>query len=309
MDNIPWVEKYRPKNFENIVIEETNLKIFKNMIENNYFPNFLFYGPPGTGKTTTIINLINLYQQKNDEVNKSLMIHLNASDERGIDIIRNQIYQFINSKPLFINGTKFIILDEVDYMTKSAQQALKYILKTTNKNVKFCLICNYISKIDETLQNEFIRLRFNELPKIQIMNFLQHICDEENIYIDYSILEDVISLYKSDMRSMINFLQSNQHVLKKDKTIKVLNKCVFDNISENIKRMSRLDEYFLELSKTYNCDIKHIVKKYINYTIRNKKIIINSDYLNFVENILHLDEFDINHFINYFLEKMKKFIN
>ena len=247
MDNIPWVEKYRPKNFENIVIEETNLKIFKNMIENNYFPNFLFYGPPGTGKTTTIINLINLYQQKNDEVNKSLMIHLNASDERGIDIIRNQIYQFINSKPLFINGTKFIILDEVDYMTKSAQQALKYILKTTNKNVKFCLICNYISKIDETLQNEFIRLRFNELPKIQIMNFLQHICDEENIYIDYSILEDVISLYKSDMRSMINFLQSNQHVLKKDKTIKVLNKCVFDNISENIKRMSRLDEYFLEL--------------------------------------------------------------
>ena len=309
MDNIPWVEKYRPKNFENIVIEETNLKIFKNMIENNYFPNFLFYGPPGTGKTTTIINLINLYQQKNDEVNKSLMIHLNASDERGIDIIRNQIYQFINSKPLFINGTKFIILDEVDYMTKSAQQALKYILKTTNKNVKFCLICNYISKIDETLQNEFIRLRFNELPKIQIMNFLQHICDEENIYIDYSILEDVISLYKSDMRSMINFLQSNQHVLKKDKTIKVLNKSVFDNISKNIKNMNNLNEYFLELSKTYNCDIKHIIKKYINYTIRNKEININSDYLNFVENILHLDEFDINHFINYFLEKMKKFIN
>ena len=309
MDNIPWVEKYRPKNFENIVIEETNLKIFKNMIENNYFPNFLFYGPPGTGKTTTIINLINLYQQKNDEVNKSLMIHLNASDERGIDIIRNQIYQFINSKPLFINGTKFIILDEVDYMTKSAQQALKYILKTANNNVKFCLICNYISKIDETLQNEFIRLRFNELPKIQIMNFLQHICDEENIYIDYSILEDVISLYKSDMRSMINFLQSNQHVLKKDKTIKVLNKNVFDNISENIKNMNKLDEYFLELSKTYNCDIKHIIKKYINYTIRNKEININSDYLNFVENILHLDEFDVNHFINYFSEKMKKFIN
>ncbi len=111
------------------------------------------------------------------------------------------------------------------------------------------------------------------------------------------------------MRSMINFLQSNQHVLKKDKTIKVLNKSVFDNISKNIKNMNNLNEYFLELSKTYNCDIKHIIKKYINYTIRNKEININSDYLNFVENILHLDEFDINHFINYFLEKMKKFIN
>ena len=309
MDNVPWVEKYRPKNFENIVIEETNLKIFKNMIENNYFPNFLFYGPPGTGKTTTIINLINLYQEKNDEVNKSLMIHLNASDERGIDIIRNQIYQFINSKPLFINGTKFIILDEVDYMTKSAQQALKYILKTANNNVKFCLICNYISKIDETLQNEFIRLRFNELPKIQIMNFLQHICDEEEIYIDYSILEDVISLYKSDMRSMINFLQSNQHILKKDKVIKVLNKSVFDDMTKNIKNSINLNDYFLNLSKSYNCDIKHIVKKYINYLIRNKEIKICSDFFKFVENILHLDDFDIEDYINYFLEKMKKFIN
>lgn len=312
MDNIPWVEKYRPHNFENIVIEETNLKIFKNMMNENYFPNFLFYGPPGTGKTTTIINLINLYQQKNDQVNKSLMIHLNASDERGIDIIRNQIYQFINSKPLFSKGLKFIILDEVDYMTKSAQQALKYILNllTTNQNVKFCLICNYISKIDESLQNEFIRLRFNELPKIEIMNFLQHICDEEKIYIDYTILEDIILLYKSDMRSMINFLQSNQHILlKKDGFMKVLNNSVFEDITKQIKKGDKLYDYFHNISLNYNSDIKHIVKKYLNYIIRNKKETLSKEFLDFMENIIHSEDSDMNHFIDYFTFKINKLIN
>jgi len=118
LDYIPWVEKYRPQNFEDIVLDNNNEIIFENMIEKNYIPNILLYGPPGTGKTTTIINLINKFQSKNNQLNKGLMIHLNASDERGIDIIRNQINNFVNSKTLFNVGTKFIILDEVDYMTK-----------------------------------------------------------------------------------------------------------------------------------------------------------------------------------------------
>ena len=311
MENIPWVEKYRPKNFNSIVIDETNRKILNNVINENYFPNFLFYGPPGTGKTTTIINLINLFQEKNGEVNKGLMIHLNASDERGIDVIRNQIYQFINSKPLFSNGIKFIILDEVDYMTKNAQQALKYILKSVNKNVKFCLICNYISKIEESLQNEFIRLRFNELPKVEIMNFLQHICDNEEIYIDYSILENIINSYKSDMRSMINFLQSNQHILKieNNNIIKVLNDNVFEDISKNIKSNKNLNNYINTISINYNQDIKDIIKKYILYIVRNKKEYITSEFLNFVENILHTQKYNLNHFIEYFCLNIKKYVN
>ena len=122
-ENIPWTEKYRPSNFDNIVLDPYNKTLFMNMIENKYFPNLLLYGPPGTGKTTTIINLINEYQRI--KKNKSLVIHLNASDERGIDIIRNQIYQFVKTKNLFETGYKFVVLDEVDYMTKNAQQALK----------------------------------------------------------------------------------------------------------------------------------------------------------------------------------------
>ena len=108
------VEAYRPKKFDDIVLDPLNKKILKNIIETSYFPNLLFYGPPGTGKTTTIINLINAYQAKLNTKNKDLVIHLNASDERGIDIIRNQINFFVNSKPLFHTGMKFVILDEVD---------------------------------------------------------------------------------------------------------------------------------------------------------------------------------------------------
>ena len=122
----PWVEKYRPNTFDDIVLDPLNKTILENIIKNEHFPNLLFYGPPGTGKTTSIINLIKAYQENSQ--NQNLMIHLNASDERGIDIIRNQINSFVNSKSLFNNGMKFVILDEVDYMTKNAQIALRYLL-------------------------------------------------------------------------------------------------------------------------------------------------------------------------------------
>ena len=168
MNHSPWVEKYRPVHFDDIVLNENNKTIFKNILNENYFPNLLFYGPPGTGKTTTIINLINDFQKKHYCIDKSLVIHLNASDERGIDIIRNQINTFVKSNFLFSKGPKFVILDEVDYMTKNAQQALKYLLQTCNDNVKFCLICNYISKVDESLRNEFLTIRFNQLPRNDI---------------------------------------------------------------------------------------------------------------------------------------------
>jgi replication factor C subunit 3/5 len=118
---IPLCEKFRPTNFDDIVLDPLNKNILRNIIETSYFPNLLFYGPPGTGKTTTIINLVNSYQIKNNQQRKGLMIHLNASDERGIDIIRNQINQFVNTKNLFNQGMKFVILDEVDYMTKDCK--------------------------------------------------------------------------------------------------------------------------------------------------------------------------------------------
>ena len=101
MKQIPWTEKYRPQHLNQIVFDNINKKIFETILDTNYFPNLLLHGPPGTGKTTTIINLIKSYQEKYETPNNQLIIHLNASDERGIDIIRNQLQQFTNSQSFF----------------------------------------------------------------------------------------------------------------------------------------------------------------------------------------------------------------
>ena len=287
---IPLVEAYRPKHFEDIVLDPLNKLILKNIIETSYFPNLLFYGPPGTGKTTTIINLINAYQEKLNNKNKDLIIHLNASDERGIDIIRNQINSFVNSKPLFNNGMKFVILDEVDYMTKNAQQALRYLLQNYSGGVRFCLICNYISKIDEGLQNEFIRLRFNQLPKQEIIQFLTHISDSEKLNMSQKSLSCIQKLYKSDIRSMINFMQSNQNTSNNQELLFIIDNDVWENIIQMINKREKIDKmknYIDSISIQYNVDKKNIIKDFLNYIIRNHLNSVNGNFLNFVENLMH----------------------
>ena len=181
------------------------------------------------------INLINKYQEKYNQKNKDLMIHLNASDERGIDIIRNQISQFVNSKCLFNKGLKFVILDEVDYMTKNAQQALKYLLQKYPENVRFCLICNYISRIDESLQNEFMRCRFNKLPYKEVFNFITKIVINENMNISNDIIKKIITTYDNDLRSIINYLQCNQNNVD---NFKLIDNKFWDDLTSKIKKDS-----------------------------------------------------------------------
>ena len=302
----PFVEKHRPKQFDHIVLDPFNKTILKNIIETSYFPNLLLYGPPGTGKTTTIINLIDAYQEKIGKKNKDLVIHLNASDERGIDIIRNQINLFVNSKPLFNNGMKFVILDEIDYMTKNAQQALRYLLQNYANNVRFCLICNYISRIDDGLQNEFLKLRFNQLPQNDIVDFLTKISICEQLKVSNQSLHCIQKLYKSDIRSMVNFMQSNQDVLDETK-FKIIDQEVWSTLFNKIQKKESLDDivkYIGEISRTYNIDKKNIVKDFLNYIIRNRKEVVTSRFLSFVENIIHFQDCKINHFVNYTLIKL-----
>ena len=312
---IPFVEAYRPKRFDDIVLDPLNKKILKNIIETSYFPNLLFYGPPGSGKTTSIINLINAYQEKIGIKNKDLIIHLNASDERGIDIIRNQISFFVNSKPLFHGGMKFVILDEVDYMTKNAQQALRYLLQNYSNTARFCLICNYISKIDEGLQNEFLRLRFNQLPSEDINLFLKNIAESEKININEKSLECIQKLYKSDIRSMINFMQSNQSNFKHDNfkhdNFNIIDNNVWLSLTNKILKKYSLDILVSDIhniSIKYNIDKKNIIKDYLNYIIRNKSNLITSQFLDFVENLMHSQESNNQIFVNYSLSRLSSFI-
>ena len=315
MSSIPWVEAYRPTVFDDIVLEPLNKLILKNIIETSYFPNLLFYGPPGTGKTTTIINLINSYQLKLNNVNKDLIIHLNASDDRGIDIIRNQINCFVNSKPLFQNGMKFVILDEVDYMTKNAQQALRYLLQNYSTSVRFCLICNYISKIDEGLQNEFLRLRFNQLPKNDIIGFLKNISDSEKMNMSENTLICIQNLYKSDIRSMINFMQTNQNQLKNNENTfteyNVIDNMVWETLYKNLKEKISIEiliSYINNISLKYNMDKKNIIKNFVNYIIRYQEQVVNSKFLNFVENLMHSQDITNETFINYSLLRLSSFL-
>ena len=259
MSTIPFVEKYRPSCMDDIILNNINKTIINNIIKTKSYPNLLLYGPPGTGKTTTVINLVKQIQNSS---NKSLLLHLNASDERGIDTIRNQITRFINSKPLFSSGIKFIILDEVDYMTKSAQLALKYLLQQYNNKAVFCLMCNYISKIESTLKSEFIELKFNKLPKENIVLFLKEIARKEQISIDDDDIHQLQELFDSDIRSMINHLQLNY-------TGSFINRIKMST-NDNIKVL------FLEIKKESNLKIKlEMVEKYsIEYNLTPKDIFI-----------------------------------
>ena len=304
---IPWIEKYRPDNLDKIILDPLNEKILKNIIKYKYFPNLLFYGPPGTGKTTTIINLINKFQEINNQKNKGFVIHLNASDERGIDIIRTQIYQFVTSKSILGNGIKFVILDEVDYMTKNAQNALKYIIQKNNNNVRFCIICNYISKINISLQDEFINIKFYSLNKTFIYNFLKNICLKENIKIKKYQVYNIIDLFKYDIRSMINYLQSNYSIINK---YFMINSNIYKNIINDIKSEKHIREIYdniINLSLNYNINSNNIIENIIKILIKKYN---NHDYIIlyklFITNIVTNNN---KNNINYFLFKLRELFN
>lgn len=306
----PWVEKYRPNILNDIVLDKTNKNILNNILKMNYLPNILLHGPPGTGKTTTIINLIEELQILNNNKNKSLIIHLNASDERGIDVIRNQIYQFVNSKNLFVKGVKVIILDEVDYMTKSAQLALKNLLININTydNIRFCLICNYISRIDESLQNIFIKLKFNQLPQENIINFLQNIISKENLTYTNNQVISIQKFYKSDLRSMINHIQLN---MNNTKNCGFITDDIFVTLTQHFKEYNNYDKisnYIDNVIVKYYIDINKIIISYLNFVIRNKDIIINKQFLKLVEYITHHNDKGIT-IKKYFILSLNDYIS
>lgn len=309
MDSTPWVEKYRPTKFENIILDDINKEIFKNVLEKQYFPNLLFYGPPGTGKTTSIINLINSYQDKHYKIDNSLVIHLNASDDRGIDIIRNQIQPFVKSSNFFQKGLKFVILDEVDYMTKSAQQALKYLLQVCENNVRFCLICNYICKVDDSLQNEFLTIRFNQLPESSIHDFIQNIADKEGLDIKRNTIQCIQKMYGSDIRSIINFIQLNQNIDFSKWGKHIINDSVYKYIHDlflSNHEYEEIKQHICNKCIQYNMDKKMFIIEYFNYLFKSKQY-LKDNVIGLAKEISH-NNIGNTILLNYFISEMHSMV-
>lgn len=318
--SIPWIEKYRPTHFDNIVLDPLNRVLFRNILSRKYFPHLMFYGPPGTGKTTTIINLICEYQRKQTGgtntssgpsamgKNKENVIHLNASDERGIDIIRNQINQFVKSNHLFETGMKFVILDEVDYMTKNAQLALKTLIQISRNNVRFCLICNYISKIEPSLLNEFMCIRFNQLPKTEIDQFILSIAQKENIHMPREWIDTVQVTYQSDIRSMINFMQLHLIPSQNTTSLPVFREILTSQTWDRLYEML-LDEtaatskdilmFVHQSSVKYNMDKRNMLNTFFNYLVRYHPEIITANILDIIEQVVHATDTPIEYLLRY----------
>tara|TARA_B100001059_G_C17827341_1_gene582222 strand:+ start:81 stop:1004 length:924 start_codon:yes stop_codon:yes gene_type:complete len=305
MNHSPWVEKYRPSTLENIVLDDMNKTILQNIIIKNTFPNLLFYGPPGTGKTTTIINLIEKYQEVYNQQDTSLKIHLNASDERGIEVIRNQINNFVNTKTFFTKGLKFVILDEVDYMTKNAQQALHYLIQQYSDNIRFCLICNYVSKIESSLQNEFIHLRFSQLPESDVFTFLKNIVEKEQINISDDNIKAIIGIFKSDIRSMINFIQGNH-----DDTglnVNIMTDTKWETFISTLKKITRKSRanYIKKMCIEHNMEIKSFILDFFLYVIKTSQCFCNVNEFEILEFISHSDIKD-TYLLNYMISFVDK---
>ncbi|KUJ23995.1 P-loop containing nucleoside triphosphate hydrolase protein [Mollisia scopiformis] len=212
----PWVEKYRPKNLSDVTAQDHTITVLQRTLQSSNLPHMLFYGPPGTGKTSTVLALAKeLY---GPELMKTRVLELNASDERGISIVREKVKNFARmqlAQPTAAQRAqypcppyKIIILDEADSMTQDAQSALRRTMETYSKITRFCLICNYVTRIIDPLASRCSKFRFKSLDQGNARARVEDIARKEGVRLEDGAADMLIKCSEGDLRKAITFLQS-----------------------------------------------------------------------------------------------------
>jgi len=207
--NLMWSEKYRPKKLSQVVDQKEIIKGISNLIKSPDIPHMLFTGPAGVGKTTTALCIA--MELLGEEWRKNTL-ELNASDERGIKMVRERVKEFAASIKLAgdkeYGKPKIIILDEADEMTSEAQTALRRIIEDSAKTTRFVIICNYLSQIIEPIQSRCVVFRFTRLPKEDVIDHLKMICEQQKAKYEEKALAQIYEATGGDLRHSINIMQA-----------------------------------------------------------------------------------------------------
>ena len=251
-----WVEKYRPKTITDVQHQDTIISSINTFVRLKNIPHFLFYGSPGTGKTSTILALITALKQTKclDSV-----LELNASSERGINVVRGKIKNFAQQS-CEGDKIKFIILDEADTMTTDAQTALRRCMEQYSKHTRFCLICNFVSKIIDPIISRCMIYRFKPIPTINMVSHLETIAKKEQFDISLTDLNSIVNFSNGDMRKAINSLEMAYYFMTDDNGLDVvinhIPECIIVQVWKTIISGSynNLDQLLLSLiNHGYDC--------------------------------------------------------
>ncbi|KAL1986709.1 hypothetical protein VTN96DRAFT_5914 [Rasamsonia emersonii] len=215
----PWVEKYRPKSLDDVAAQDHTISVLQRTLQASNLPHMLFYGPPGTGKTSTILALAkSLF---GPALYRTRILELNASDERGINIVREKIKDFARTQLTYPTGLdaeyrskypcppfKIVILDEADSMTQDAQSALRRTMEQYSRITRFCLVCNYVTRIIEPVASRCSKFRFKALDGVAAGVRLEEIAKAEKLKLEDGVIDTLIKCSDGDLRRAITYLQS-----------------------------------------------------------------------------------------------------
>lgn len=214
--SVPWVDKYRPHKLQHIVHQTELMKTLTTAVRTGNLPHLLFHGSPGTGKTTTILALA--YELFGPEKFRERVLELNASDDRGINVVREKIITFSrtivgNPDPNYpCPPFKILILDEADAMTTDAQSALRKVMEDTSSITRFCIICNYVDKIIDPIVSRCMKFKFQSISDDLMIKRLKLIARNEKMVLNDDIYDAIITIVDGDLRRGIMLLQNIKYI-------------------------------------------------------------------------------------------------